>query len=238
MTTAWQHVDTHQLLTASDQQTIADANDASHQLNALLRGAPALLAAIRDSMAGQPQAARPDASRSSAGAWCWTHQCELTRCVDDARYGCDAGTIDRPNDPAGEAAITNDRATNHRNEIIRRLRRITTDVRELHALAALYPADPFEPETAHGPGGDWCRSCWRDGQYHQPIDRDKDGQPYYAGLCRWCGSFNARERFLPPVDLLAHRHRGERVTEGMVLDARRAHRLQAKKTKKTKTKKR
>lgn len=236
MSSAWHPIDTHPLLSAADRDTVHDATQAAHQLDALMRAIPATLAAIRDSANGQPRAATTETSHAAPTAWCWDHQRELTRCLAE-QLDCAGDVIDQPSDPVGEAAITDDRTTAHRNEIIRRLRSITRDVHELHAITALYPADPFEPASASGPGGDWCRSCWRDGQYHQPIDRDKDGDPYYAGLCRWCGDFNSKERFLPPVEILNHRHRGERVTEGMVAEARKAHRTQAKKVKKTKTRK-
>lgn len=58
---------------------------------------------------------------------------------------------------------------------------------------------------------DWCRNCYLDGQYHEPVGRDPKGHAYYDGLCKWCGQFQSEHGWLPTVKLLRRRHQGQRV---------------------------
>jgi hypothetical protein len=59
--------------------------------------------------------------------------------------------------------------------------------------------------------GMWCRSHLRVGAKEPRSDRYPT-----LGLCRWCGDFNASERFLPTVVLLEARRDGRTVTVAMV----------------------
>lgn len=60
----------------------------------------------------------------------------------------------------------------------------------------------------------WCRHHLDTLAVCEPI--------YRAGLCRWCYDFNAEHRRVPTAEILAARHRGERITQAMVADALRA----------------
>lgn len=53
----------------------------------------------------------------------------------------------------------------------------------------------------------WCRSCYRVGVF-EPITRRDGGKgdPFYADLCRWCGSHRGTLH-QPPVDMLRLHHR-------------------------------
>lgn len=51
----------------------------------------------------------------------------------------------------------------------------------------------------------WCRSCYRVGVF-ELIDKRPTGEPYYADLCRWCGSHRG-DLEQPPIDLLRLHHR-------------------------------
>lgn len=63
---------------------------------------------------------------------------------------------------------------------------------------------------------DWCQSCYRDNQHHEPVGLKRDGTAYYQGLCRWCGDFQKAHGILPTRPLLEHRHTGRRISERMV----------------------
>ncbi len=59
---------------------------------------------------------------------------------------------------------------------------------------------------------DWCRSCHRNNQHHTPVSLRPSGEPYYAGLCRWCGDFRKAHKYDVPLEVLRVRHQGRRVT--------------------------
>lgn len=63
---------------------------------------------------------------------------------------------------------------------------------------------------------DWCTSCYRDGQHHEPVGLKRDGTAYYDGMCRWCGDFLKAHGILPSRKLLEYRHEGRRISEQMV----------------------
>jgi hypothetical protein len=144
-----------------------------------------------------------------------------------------------PADPVGEAGITSDptRLLHVRyRTLLGWLEDNAADLRDL--VAQLVPAQPNtrvgkcgecgapKPVAAkHRPkdlvGADvaaagWCKSCYRDGQYMQPIETNRDGLRYYKDHCRWCGSFKAEWGIEPPVPLLELRHRYGRVTTAQV----------------------
>lgn len=76
-----------------------------------------------------------------------------------------------------------------------------------HTLAKMEAASiPLDLEDDR-----WCRSCLRDGGYKEPVS-----PPRYATLCRWCGDFQGKHGFDPPMDLLRPRHEHRPVTIAMV----------------------
>lgn len=114
------------------------------------------------------------------------------------------------NDPTGEAAIGPDDAGAALRELDRLIGRIDDAFRDLLAIRDEWLPKRGLVKVDDGPGDDWCRSCWRDHRYCEPVsDR-------YAGLCRWCGDWRAANRQDPPVPILRARHAGERITRQMV----------------------
>lgn len=95
-------------------------------------------------------------------------------------------------------------------------------VAEIEQIVDLYPTAPVERAAVDdpGPGDEWCRCCWKDRKHCTPITLRPDGQPFYRGLCRWCGQTSKDLGAEPPTWLVAKRHRGERITEGMMAKAR------------------
>lgn len=63
---------------------------------------------------------------------------------------------------------------------------------------------------------DWCTSCYRDGQHHEPVTVDARGHHHYDNLCRWCGDFQKEHGTLPPMPVLRARHEGRRVTVQLI----------------------
>ena len=58
----------------------------------------------------------------------------------------------------------------------------------------------------------WCKSCYRDDRYLQPIEVDRSGHRYYAAYCRWCGGFKADHGVEPPLAVLRIHHQRSRVS--------------------------
>lgn len=116
--------------------------------------------------------------------------------------------------------------------------RIGKDVAQLEQLVARYPGRPLVSPTTEEAPEDWCASCFRDGQHHEPITLDRHGVPKYAHLCRWCGEWQTRFKELPPVNLLQRRHQGRRITSADVDNYERdLRRRRAKKKNKKRNKK-
>jgi hypothetical protein len=125
-------------------------------------------------------------------------------------------------DPTGEAAIQTDKAAADHRRVLRLLALRTRTDRELIQVLALYPPHAIRAERAKAAGGEWCQSCYRDSQFHEPVSfrpERSGGEPYYAGRCRWCGAFRAVHRMDPPVKLLRLHHEGRRLYERDVLEA-------------------
>ena len=208
----WHGVDTRRLLPAADLALVTLDGEASTAHDRQHLELPATMHLMRDAMAGQPRAASytppsgPSSDRDDPGA-------------------ADGEVATGHHDPTGDAAISGDRAAKD----LRRLRflvdqrvRITM---ELDALIASYPTQHQQSaDVEPTPGEDWCLACWKDAKYHSPVALRPNGLPRFKGLCRWCGEFKAVNRFEPPTWLLALRHQGERITEGMVDQAREEHR--------------
>lgn len=208
----WHGVDTRRLLPAADLALVTLDGEASTAHDRQHLELPATMHLMRDAMAGQPRAASytppsgPSSDRDDPGA-------------------ADGEVATGHHDPTGDAAISGDRAAKD----LRRLRflvdqrvRITM---ELDALIASYPTQHQQSaDVEPTPGEDWCLACWKDAKYHSPVALHPDGRRRFKGLCRWCGEFKAANGFEPPTKLLEVKHRGEHVTEGMVIEARAEHR--------------
>lgn len=124
-------------------------------------------------------------------------------------------------DPTGARATKDDPASRDLAEIDKRLTRARTDmgvvlrIFERHQTART-PAQIKDIRTlADGEldrhGDDWCRSHLRVATL-EPVELQKSGAPYYAGMCRRCGSLLAtlkkdhpkrfRSYTLPPIELV------------------------------------
>ena len=163
-----------------------------------------------------------------------------SRRMDEMRAGYPARTVgasaatsngtaltdDRPPDPDRDvrltaveaAAITPDRVECDTLEVRALLTEIAAKVRRLDDLCTPYKLTPTTARSqALGEAPkDWCTSCYRDGQHHEPVGLKRDGTAYYTGLCRWCGDFNKAHGVLPSRKLLEYRHEGRRITDRMV----------------------
>ena len=228
MTQTWTPVDNIRLVPARDEETCTRFARALTAAAALSTSSRGTLHAMRDCAAGQPQAARTEPGNGGKPrTWCRTHERELAKCdVDDELYGtCIPELIPHRSDPTGEAGISPDHATAHYRDHIKDMTTITAAVERMRARAELYPAQPMKPEPTDDLGDNWCASCVRDAGHLEPVAlRPGTSIARKANRCRWCLEFEAAEKFLPPLNLLQAKHRGVRITEGMVEQARKAHR--------------
>ena len=234
MIQTWTHIDSRRVMSAADQALVTRWGEALMAGDRIHLELPALMHLMRDAMAGQPQAAHAG-ERGTPSAWCWAHERTVDACHRDDLL-CSGEVTASHSDPAGNAAVSGDRAAADLRDVRRLVELHCRIVDQLHAVASRYPAHP-EPRTdiEATPGEDWCRSCWRDGKYHEPIGQRANGQPYYRGLCRWCGQLaKTIGAALPPLDLVERKHRGERITDGMVEAAKTDTKRKAKGRKKTK----
>lgn len=167
------------------------------------------MALIFDSLAGHPRAVRYDGDPTGAGLWCFVHERDH-RCCERDGLAC-GGTPIVGADPTGEAAVGADRAAQAQARIDHAVTALADAAKTLAVeLAAWSPPSTDmqrpDPASASAPEG-WCRSCWRDNRYHEPVGIRPGGTaPYYRDLCEWCGRFRAAEGYLPPVELLRKRH--------------------------------
>jgi hypothetical protein len=69
----------------------------------------------------------------------------------------------------------------------------------------------------------WCRSCFRDHGYLEPIAMRPDGNRKYRDYCNWCGGFKGEYGIEPPEQLVEARHRGQRITQPHVAAALAKH---------------
>jgi hypothetical protein len=222
-------VESRGFVTAADQELLARFGACVRELGRIDRRLPAALHVMRDSLGGQPKAAASHREGDDAGdedadrrrLWCEEHEQSLDRC--DPTGPCE-GLRDREiSDPTGTAAVAFDPAASDMATVRKRLDGIVRQAVELAALLAAYPTDVQVREQL-GPddeiGTVWCRCCWKDDKYCEPITTrssgPKAGSPYYVGLCRWCGQMKAELGFEPPTWMVAMRHRGERIGPGHV----------------------
>jgi len=137
--------------------------------------------------------------------------------------------VDLPQDPAGELAIAGDPTLHLAGDYLELMRQADEVARRLkHTVDGLLPPQPGTLTAACGECGTprlvtkrgnekrtsadlalegWCRSCYRDGQRHEPITTDRRGNRYYRDVCKWCGGFKAKHGIDPPLELLEYRHR-------------------------------
>lgn len=217
----WLPIDSRRALSAADAALVTRFGESLMAGNRLHLEVPALMHLMRDAMAGQPRAAHTG-ERGAPRPWCWDHEQTVDRCLADDRL-C-SGEVIAHHDPAGDAAVSGDQAAGDLRRLRKLLEMHCRVIHEATVIAQRYPAQATQrADIPATPGEDWCRSCWRDGKYHEPVTRRANGTPYYRGLCRWCGQL-ARDlgTTLPPLELVERRHRGERITEGMVAQHRRA----------------
>lgn len=163
----------------------------------------------------------------------------IARRIDEMRRGYPARTVgasspdgsfsvtdDHHTDPDTDVhltrverdATTNDKVEADTIELRELLVEIAAAVRRLDTLCAPYKPTPTSARAqalTEAPK-DWCTSCYRDGQHHEPVSLKRDGSAYYEGLCRWCGDFHKAKGVIPPRKLLEYRHQGRRITERMV----------------------
>lgn len=164
----------------------------------------------------------------------------VARRMDEMRAGYPSRTVgasmtsgegfsvidDRPPDPNGDVHLTRverDATTVDRVECdTLELREIIVQMAALARRAdricqhyRLTPTSSRAQALTEAPK-DWCTSCYRDNQHHEPVSVDGRGRVRYEGLCRWCGDFHKAHGVLPSRKLLEHRHAGRRITEPMV----------------------
>jgi len=204
-----------------DQATVDAATVAAESIDRVWGTIPDRLALMFRWMAGQPTAASTEPGGGNTPMWCDRHQRDAFLCWKDDQF-C-GGKPYRPGlDPTGEAAIQTDKAAADHRRVLKLLALRTRTDRELVQVLLLYPPHAIRAERAKAAGGEWCQSCYRDGQYHEPVSfrsARSGGEAYYSGRCRWCGAFRSEHRIDPPVRLLRLRHEGRRITVADVTDA-------------------
>jgi hypothetical protein len=193
---------------------------AATDLAAALATLDASVGLLVDSQNGHPRAARYDRNGGRSGAlWCWEHERDHSECEREAA-ACGGAPIVATSDPTGDAATRPDPAARTLHNIDQRALTIATAAQTLAAELARWAPPSSEmqrpdPGSATAPDG-WCTSCWLADQAHVPISRRPDGTPYYAGLCRFCGTFKAEHGRIPPAPVLRERHAGKRITQTLI----------------------
>ena len=178
----------------------------------------ATMHAMRGNQAGQPRSGLAGGDGAPV-PWCWVHERDVTRCHEDPELVgeplCEGEILTGPSDPTGSAAIGGDPAARDLRKIQDRLVAGCEMVRQAVAIASKYPVQPAQLEDAEpSPGEDWCRACWKDDKYCEPITiRRSTGKPYYRGLCRWCGETAKVLGQDPPTWMVAKRHAGRNISE-------------------------
>lgn len=195
----WRSVGAHHT-GSDDDATVSALGELTRLIPQLERTAPALFAAMRDHMNGQPQAAHyatatdaEDAPDFRAGLWCEAHEQTTDRC--DARaldllkqrgWSEAEWRADRiyelpfcegiaqgtgPSDPAGNAALVRDVAAQDLAAFRRHIGRALDEMRAAMAVRSGYPTVATPPPDDDGsPGADLCRSCWRCNSYPKLIE--------------------------------------------------------------------
>lgn len=128
--------------------------------------------------------------------------------------GPEAAALTTNHDPAREAE-------RHALDLIGQLYRLAG---RLEPIVAQYaPTIPTPTGTDPEVGIDWCESCHRidlpgGGHRCEPVARRDGGkgEPYYKGLCQFCGRFRAAHGVLPPLTVLRSHHAGRRLNAAHV----------------------
>jgi len=216
----------------ADQTVVERAQAAVRALARVAPKLPAVVHQMRADQAGQPRAAAThragddvDGDADRRRRWCSTHERALHMC-DPADRSCSIDPDRDISDPTGQAAVGHDRAAVHERRLLKALEQLTSATLQVIALAEAYPTESVEREQL-GPDAEvgtvWCRCCWKDEKYCEPIPVRTSGRsvgkPYYPGLCRWCGRMRTELGFDPPSWLVAKHHQGEAITEPMLAQA-------------------
>lgn len=229
----WVSIESRLALSAQDEEIVRHLAAASMALADLTARFPAVLHLLRDDAAGQP---RSGLGRSSGDQdpWCWAHERPTSRCLAEFGWPCAGELSSGPSDPTGSAAVAGDRASIDRLEFGRDVQKLAQLVDRMVKRSATYPTLAVEMDTVDaGPGEEWCRVCWKDNKHCTPVTlKPGTRTPFYRGLCRWCGQTRREIGGDPPTWLVAMRHRGERIHEGVLAKARAELRSQGKKTRK------
>lgn len=227
-------IDSRRHTAAADEELLARASAAVRALARLQRRLPAVLHVMRDHQSGQPAAAAapvggadPDGQADRARLWCTTHERSLAGCEpDDLSCRIDPGR--QISDHVGRAAVGHDMAAADMRAMRQLLHALVDSTVKMVAIADSYPTSTVElekPDASDLVGTEWCRCCWKDDRYMEPITLRQSGpqagRPYFTGLCLWCGRMRSTLGFEPPTWLVAMHHRGERINEGHLERARR-----------------
>lgn len=117
-----------------------------------------------------------------------------------------------PNDQTGEAVIHPDAAHDLFDEFRKLHDRVSKDTARIRRIIHMVPSTSSQKRRDDDPGPDWCKSCYRDAGYLEPVATHPDGSVKYAGYCRWC-----RESPItpPPLELVRTKHAGKRISVAM-----------------------
>ena len=135
--------------------------------------------------------------------------------------------VDKPSDPTGEAAIADEVRTFLADEWDRLVKGLHIDMDRLHDILDMAVPSPvkltddaktFDQIVAEG----YCRSCFRDHGYLEPVAMRPNGQRKYRAYCNWCGEFMAAElaghpgTLEPPIELIEQRRLGKRLNRRQI----------------------
>lgn len=172
-----------------------NAINAAAILNEIAARVPAVLANIDDNLPGYPQAAAAGSGSSAASR-------DIHSPVLAAILAAEAGTTEPALDAWHELQELDRKLT----PILRRYLDLTS--RWGYTTGA---TQAHHAKLARTTGDDWCTSCLR---VHRCSPRER------GDLCRWCDDFKRAEGTLPPAELLEARHRGMKITQTMVRQAK------------------
>jgi len=206
-------IDSRGVPTKREEEVIIRLGRALPESDRLQRRLAATLSVIRDNMAGHPRGASGDVD-PRARLICSVHERPLVKCDELEDTECKGEYGLERSDPTGSAASGFDVADRDRKELLARIDRACQLLEEAVQIAARYPVHPTQLEdVTPSPGEEWCRSCWKDDKYCEPITMKKGtNTPYHRGLCKWCGDRAKELGGDPPTWMVTKRHRGERVS--------------------------
>lgn len=228
-------IESRRLVSAADEQLLARAGGAVRALGRLDPKLPAVMHQIRDVLGGQPRAAAShregddeDGSQARARLWCEEHERTVVQCDAEGLVCTDLSTPRGISDPVGLAATSNDPAAADLRRVRHLLDQLVRTTLELVAIADAYPTTAIQIEKFDASdlvGTEWCRCCWKDDKYCEPIalrtSGAQAGKPYFSGLCLWCGRMKNTLGFDPPTWMVELHHRGERIGPGLIEKAMR-----------------